>query len=119
MKKRLLAIAAILVAIVGAIVFALAILPARAVTKANFDRLEIGMPQSKVESIFGGISAKELFVRVNGGMAFVEFDGPRQQAWQGADGIAIVSFNEKGHIIDKTWHEQSTSLWQRLQRWLP
>ena len=119
MKKRLLAITAILTAVVGAIVLTLALLsPRPAVTKANFDRLENGMSVKVVESIFGG-PCSEWIIPIEATQEVVMISEPRYQAWQGARGFASIQFNENGRIVRKTWIDFEFSLYQKLQRWLP
>ena len=119
MKKRLLAITAILAAVVGAIVLSLALLPARpAVTKANFDRLEIGMSLDDVNAAFGGPHS----ISVSMPMASEQIADPRvlefSLAWHGADGV--VTFSEKEmRVINTTFYDEPTSFYQKLQRWLP
>jgi hypothetical protein len=105
MKKRLLPIAAILTVVAGAII--LTLLPVRpGVTKANFDRLAMGMSRNEVEAVFGRPCD----------------DSHCHSAWNSDDGQAHIHFNEHGQIERKLWFEAEFSLYQKLQRrfpWLP
>jgi hypothetical protein len=126
MKKRLLAIATILTAVVGAIVLTLALLPPKpGVTKANFDRVANGMSVEEVESVFGDpgghvvqfANPKKRGVRTP--KQTLIFDDPRWRVWQGMDGFAVVEFNENGQVEIMSWDPIPISFWQKLQRWLP
>jgi len=78
--------------IVAAVLIVLALLPARpGVTKANFDRIKVGMTQAEVEAIFG---AKPIAV------------GPREGLceWQSdSNDLAIILCDAEGIVVTAEW----------------
>ena len=121
MKKRLVVIVAIPIAVLGAIVIILALIPAKpGVTKANFNRLDVGMTRNEVEAVFGG-PCNEGLVQADSIFAFSSGQQHQawQQAWQGVDGFALVKFNENSQVEETTWHQRAGTIWDKLRRMLP
>ena len=126
MKKRLLAIVAVIVAVmvavVGASLLTLAMLPAGpGVTKANFEQINEGMTAAEVEAVFGGAGRESILLGVNAKNGRTERlpADPHAQSWEGREGFAAIQFNENGRVVDRIWTDAPSSFWQKLQRWLP
>jgi hypothetical protein len=77
------------------------------VTKANFDRIEIGMARADVETILG--SSKSIKVR-----HYEEFYNVKDQWNQGA----FVWFDEHDKTIKMLWVDSDETILQKLRRWL-
>jgi hypothetical protein len=112
-RRRLLLIASLPLAVV--VVFGvLAMLPARpGVTKANFDRIEVGMATTDVENLFGV---------AGDAIAFGNPPRPRDQAyslyWFANDGsVAWVRFADD-RTTDKKWEQSRETTIGRIRRWL-
>jgi len=121
MKNRLLAIAAIAIAIVGTFVLILMLLPQPpGVTKGNFDRLALGMSRDEVETLFGKACDDSHIVEKKTETKVIVVRC--HLAWNSDDGQALIHFDQNGQIEKKLWFEAEFTLWQRLQRrfpWLP
>src|SRR4051794_959890 len=113
MRKRLLLSAAALVAIACVVLLVLAMLPPRpGVTKANFDRIEIGMTRSEVEIIFGEPSEATSSTTPLGGKTTTSDDW-----FQLGRGIANIYFNDE-LVVNKEWQAVPESFTQKIRRWL-
>src|SRR5260370_20047910 len=105
-KKRRVVIALLVAGIIGVVIGVLALLPARqGVTKANFDRIEIGMTRPDVEAILGPPSDLGLMRR-----GLLEFDSDV------TDDFAQVMFDENNLVRTKEWvgFPDERSWWQQL-----
>jgi hypothetical protein len=108
-KRRLVLIASFPLAVV-VIVGVLAVAPARpGVTKANFDRIELGMTLEEVERIFG---------RPSDILAGSSKDDPTVfRGWLvSLDSGAAVDFRAEC-VYAKQWQDRSTIV-DRIRRWL-
>lgn len=118
MKRRYLTVAVGLFAVAGIALGVLAMLPARSgVTKANFDRIEIGMTADDAERIFGCPATPELGWCVWSGRRFDEPSGG--QGWIAKDrsAVAMISYQE-GRIVEKAWSSLDESILKEIRRWL-
>src|SRR5690242_17913612 len=100
-KRRILFSAGFLAACVCATLAVLALLPEPGVTKANFDRIEIGMTQAVAEGIFGRPSTRTLTIihdKEKGFLSTIRFDPGKGCAWLGGDGDAMVLFDDNARI---------------------
>ena len=80
--------------------------PGPGVTKANFDRITVGMTPEQVEDIFGqpGVMAPH--------------EGKLEGWWVTANGSdASILFSDCG-VACKSWHDSEETYLQRLRRWL-
>jgi hypothetical protein len=104
-KKRLLLFASLPLTI-AVILGVLAMLPSRpGVTKANCDRIEMGMTQAKVEEIFGRKG--------------VPLWSPRALLWASDDGSEVeVDFGVVGCVQTKIWVSSNESFLEKIRRWL-
>jgi len=111
-KKRLL-VAFGLVAFIGIILGVLAMLPPHTgVTKANFDRVELGMGRAEVEAIFGGPSVRKFQYRVDREVYV-------RRIWlqsNGNDG-AWIEFADD-HVCDSGWGGIDETILDKIRRWL-
>jgi hypothetical protein len=107
-KRRLLLLAALPLVIVVTL-GVLAMLPPNTrpgVTKANFDRIEIGMTMAEVEEILGGK-----------GKSFDE-DDKAFMYWDADDGsLATIRFVDNC-VPDKTWYDSDETIPDKIRRWL-
>ena len=87
-------------------------------TKANFDRIEIGMTQIEVESILGPaallLSAEQAHL----------IPGWFECEWNGIDGrfLVVLTFDKSKLVADKQWHgprERPVSFRSRVEQWIP
>jgi hypothetical protein len=109
-KKRLLLFASLPLTI-AVTLGVLALLPPRpGVTKANFDRIEMGMTKAEVEEIFGG-----RFV-LHKGMANVGLNP--LAGWEAHDGAVALIYLSDGSVVRKDWAESELTFVQKLRRWL-
>lgn len=110
-KRRYLLSAAVLAACVCLALGVLAMLPPRpGVTKANFDRVEVGMTIDEANSVFGG--------KWNGDVS--SSNGRRiAYIWIGPDGSEAF-INVSGEIVTagKDWHPATETFSDKLRRWL-
>ena len=111
MARNRLMIASGILAIAACVVLAVAILPARAgVTKANFNRVKIGMTRAEVTTILGpavyGYQECEL-------APWVDF-------WNHDDGkdACVIEYFEGG-VVDTHWLRDRESLIEKIRRCLP
>ena len=110
MKRRYLIVAVSFAAIACLAVGVLAVLPPRpGVTKANFDRIEIGMTLEEVERIFG---------RPSDMLAGASKDDPTVfRNWLvSLDSGAAVDFRAE-RVYAKQWQDRST-IFEKIRRWL-
>ena len=108
MKKRLLLIAALPLAVAVAL-GVLSILPSRhGVTRANFDRIETGMPKAEVVAIFGEKGQPWHGAPEVGKAMF----------WIASDGsFALVMFVDECVVI-KQWDDSNETVLDKIRRWL-
>ena len=115
MKKRYLTVVGLLTAVVCVILTVLAMLPLRpGVTKANFDRLEIGMTLPEVEAILG----------IDRGSRPILTDimlpiGHEIEEWGGDEGFANIIFDERKRMVRKDWESAPLPFLERISRRLP
>ena len=110
-KRRYLISVAVLAACVCVVWIVIAMLPPRpGVTKANFDRIEMGMALTEVERIFGHVG-HEVTVRGNEHRKTIFWT---ETPYNGD--VAIITFSND-LACDKQWGGGSTFL-GRLRRWL-
>ncbi len=105
--KRLLLLASLpltVAAILGVVVM---LTPRPGVTKANYDRIEIGMKQSEVEAILGKPTVDSF------GYGWSDWNGPSGGAW------ACILFRED-IVIQKGWRGpwETESLPAKILRWI-
>jgi hypothetical protein len=109
-KKRLLLLASLPLAI-AVTLGVLALLPPRlGVTKANFDRIEIGMTKAEVEAIFGERSTFEAFVKPSSDRYSWQSDGGAQ-AW-------VYTTAGDNAVRNKVWLESAETIPNKIRRWL-
>jgi hypothetical protein len=109
-KKGLLLFAAI--AVIAACVFVwFVVLPNRpGVTKANFDRVKVGMNLTEVVEIFGEEPTYRQFN--NRGIKV------RVDIWQAADGSCAYVDSNHGRVVELGWVDSTETLWDKLRRWV-
>jgi hypothetical protein len=106
-KKRLLLIAVLPLIIVGTMGVLALLPPSPGITKANFDRIEQGMPRGEVVQILGG-GGKPLFGDDEAWMLWVADDG----SW-----LTIVFRDDR--IADKhwqSWHDSDKTFLDKICR---
>jgi hypothetical protein len=108
-KRRSLLLVGIIVAFVAVSLVVLATMATGpGVTKANFDRVEIGMTLSEVEQILGGP-----------GVPFQGFvNQPSTLVWSHEDGAMAFVEAKDQTVASKTWHPSRETLTDKLRRWL-
>src|SRR4051794_19965245 len=99
-KKRLLLIAGFLAACIGGPLIVAALMPPMpGVTKANFDRIEVGISREQVEAVLG-----------KPGLLWLETDKLRYRVWHSDDGsVALIMFERD---------DQAESVLPN-QKWIP
>ena len=108
-KKRWFIATALLATCAGLTLAVQALLPpSPGVTKANFDRIEVGMTKSEVEVRFGRVSER----------LQVTADGLVCEWWTSPAGSTVIAFDERGAVAEKRWLEQEQSFFQRIRAWL-
>lgn len=108
MKRRYLISALLFTACVGVALAVTAMLPPTpGVTKANLDRIEIGMTVDEVNAILG---PPEWHGETNNPNLCI--------CWVGNDGRGSVYFDTSGRISSKTWDEREQSILERISRWV-
>ncbi len=132
MRKRKLLLGAV-VALVGAVAFALCAWPYR-IARGNYDRIKQGMSAAEVEAILGPAPPVDF---QDDGLSVDDFDAEAAQSfgqipdlagqslhahtWPGRAGYLMIVFDH-GHVVYKEWAPRATLL-QRLQsqwrRWFP
>ena len=104
----------IVMGLVGLIPFLLASLAELpGITKANFDRIEMGMSREKVEKIFGGKSKPHC--------GYLTSTNRIGEGWVITDHkYAIIVFDPWQHneVMDKEWVDYEETLFQKLRRWI-
>jgi hypothetical protein len=101
-KNRLLLLASLPLTIVLAI-GVLGMLPPRpGVTRANFDRIEMGMTEAEVEEIFGGKGKQEQCGCV----------------WNAYDGSWSTMTFDHDCVDTKRWTDSDNTFLHRIRRWL-
>lgn len=98
--NRWLVFGATLACVVGVALVVLELLPRTAVTRENFDRVEVGMTRAEVEAIFDGSA-----VRQHPWPSFL----PPDDVWEDAhsDGSALVAFDENDRVTAKRWLQRA------------
>ena len=100
MRKRWLLATATMAGLVGVVLLVVAMLPPRpGVTKANFDRVEVGMTKTDVEAILGEPPNHQ-------GPPIPKVEqGQFRLAWKEARGDFLVSvtFNMQQEVVEKQW----------------
>jgi hypothetical protein len=129
-KKRILLVASLPLAI--ALTFGvLTILPPRpGVTKANFDRIEVGMTKAQVEGIFGAEGEvtrddKALIAEIlgkeferDGKSLKVRGDLSVCRIWGANNGSGAQIEFVDDCVVDKQWLETDESFLKKIRRWL-
>ena len=106
-KKRLLLIASMPFTVAVTLGVLAMLPPSPGVTKANFDRIEIGMTRAEVEEIFGrkGVDNRER---------------DRAVWFSGANDVVtdtVVWFKEDC-VVGKVWHDSNETITDKIRRWL-
>jgi hypothetical protein len=115
MKNRLIVSAGLVALLAGVALLVLWLLPARpAVTKANFHRIEIGMPLAEVEGILGA----DRWGRVSLKSRALLY-GNKVATWGGDDGFAWIALDERDCVVSKLWDDAPLPFLGRLRRQLP
>jgi hypothetical protein len=108
-RRRILLSAGLLAAAVGVALGVLALLPPRpGVTKANFDRIEVSMPEDRVLEIFG----EPLRVEKTGTRNWTS------EKWIGHDGACATVDIQNHSIIGTEWTPSTETIPGKLRRWL-
>ena len=121
-RKRLLLSAPLLAVLVCMVLIALAMLPAKpGVTKANFDRIEIGMTKEEVDSFFGPPPMAPIRTPNAPG-------GETVWLWRSHHVDVEINFRDSrvteggkvvgGKVVTKTWEGREESLTEKIRRWL-
>jgi len=121
-KRRYLIVAGILAGCVCAALGVVAMLPPQpGVTKANFDRIEIGMTKSEVEQIFGRertVSPSPFRSLVVLATFQCDFEGVAVMCWD-ADNGSWAGIGFKGNcVVDKHWRNSPETFTDKFRRWL-
>ena len=120
-KKRLLLFATLPLAV--AVIFGvLAMLPPRpGITKASFDRIEIGMTLAEVEEIFGGKGRKGIGIETIDATGKVVAPSLYGMTYEWMDDTkslnAEIEFVENC-VFDKTWTSFNETILDKIRRWL-
>jgi hypothetical protein len=109
-KKRLLLDVGLLASIACAALVGLAMLPRSRVTKANFEKIEIGMTRTEVEGIFGIEGEPSMFHH------FIGADTDSRQ-WLGNDGSFVLITFRRDTVGAKGWEESNETVRKKLSRW--
>lgn len=110
MKRRHWMLAGFLATGICLTLFTLAMLPPRAgVTKANFERIKIGMSEGEVWEIFGKKEPAGAYPRANGSGV----------VWDNDDGSSATIEFDLDFIVRKTnWSNSEEGLGEKLCRWI-
>jgi len=95
--------------------------PKSSVSKANFDRIQIGMTKEEVDKIFNwgkGEWSESSFGEAKQDVAKEDVVAGCV-AWGGDDGIATVIFDLRGRLVHKEWTDRPLTFLQKLRRSLP
>src|SRR5437868_1296173 len=117
-RKRYLAVAGMLAILVGAgFGVGMMLPPAPGVTKANFDRIEIGMTGGDVEAILG---ERTIMQKVNGGSGGLMVWIDRWEGDNRASATIVYSWHEsgEGRVASKRWTPSKETILEKLRRWL-
>jgi hypothetical protein len=102
-KKRIVLLMSFCMILSGVLYsFACWTLPFPGVTKANHDRIEIGMPSKEVFDLLG---TPDFWKDVRG----------RELYWEGDDGICHLIFDGSGAVTMKIWRDQPRTYWQKVK----
>jgi hypothetical protein len=124
MKKPLLAVVAVLLVLVGILLTLLLPRPSK-VTRANFERIEVGMSKPEVEEILGGPPG-DYRDRPTYTHARVDFllglvgafaPGREERGWHGNQGVIEVTFDGPGVVAEKQFTEETPAGWAETLRW--
>jgi len=119
MKKRHVIAAALLALCIGVALGTFALLPPRpGVTKANFDRIEIGMTEAQLEALLGRKSAQSIDVEKIM-RALYRDSKERHFIWTGVYGTAVIRIDEDERVVAPQWQDRGPTLFQRLRSLLP
>ena len=118
-KKRCCLLSSCIVAVcVSAVFFVLAILPPSRVTKANFDRIEDGMPMAQVEEIFGCRPSASCNILEH----FPNGDSFDRYVWRSSDGheaiVDVLTVGANNKVTSKDWSRSTETITERFFRWL-
>jgi hypothetical protein len=122
-KKRLVLIAVFPLA-VALTLGVLAMLPAMlppipGVTKANFDRIEVGMTKTEVQAILGSDSQPAPFMFGGTSTMVAALSTCNAEAWCRDDGAwARIIFDNADVVISKDWIDSSENTLETIRRWL-
>jgi hypothetical protein len=117
-KRRLLISVGILAACVCGTLVVFALLPEPGVTKANFERIQIGMTEADAEAIFGRPSGRTLVIKEDESVATICFDPGKGCAWLGPDGDVMAFFDADGRISKANWIDHERTLLEKIRDWL-
>jgi hypothetical protein len=126
MKKKYPLLLTAIGVIAAYMVVAVVVLPTMSgVTKANFDRIKVGMTHAEVVEILGeepvsaGPMAALDFGRTGTGPGITHTSSKDvYEVWQAADGsIAWVSFRYDC-VRSSLWLDSNESFWDKLRRWV-
>ena len=112
-RRRTLLLASLIAASVCVGLAVLAMLPPRpGVTKANFDRIEVGMQIEEVECILAGpgFSIDKLITRDEAGSGII--------LWQHSDGSMVMIWPADKVVAKKKWVPSQETLLNKIRRWL-
>lgn len=119
-KRRIRLFTGFLAACVCATLAIFALLSEPGVSKARFDRIQIGMTEADAEAIFARPSGSTLTIveKQSGSAMTICFDPGKGCAWLGGDGDAMVLFDADGRISKTTWIDHEWTLLEKMQDWL-
>ena len=113
MKSRRSLLIATLLVVVAMTLGVLEFLPPRhGITKANFNRIQDGMAFDEVKVIFGGPDS----------FTDPSIEGRERRGelvWVNDDKSgAVICFDEKGEVFDKSWGDSTEDIREKLCRWI-
>jgi hypothetical protein len=98
----------------------LALLPPRpGITKANFDRIEVGMTVAEVDKLLGPPSTQGLRQEPLNWRPLPLQDAKRCIVWGDEEGLAWIGFDTDGQVVSLTWDDFGQTYRQRFLRLLP
>ena len=92
--------------------------PGPGVTKANFDRIDLGMTRTDVDAILGRPS--DVFTATNCGLRLLQDCTVCE--WSACDEGATLDFDEHGCLFHKRWHaprQPRETLFTKIVQWIP